>query len=178
MSLVCAKDKEWRKALDLMADMKRNNINANQHTYSAIINALGNSGQWERALDVLNQMKEKEMKVNVVAYNSAISALAKASRNANTIDKTVKLWEEALGLINQMKKEKVWPDKYTYSSAIACCASDARYEEALDLIEVMRNGPAKIRPNRISYTGAMSKSKYDTFQIFLVMSSYLAMSSI
>ena len=97
MSLVCAKDKEWRKALDLMADMKRNNIIANQHTYSAIINALGNSGQWERALDVLNQMKEKEMKVNVVAYNSAISALAKASRNANTIDKTVKLiWSKEI----------------------------------------------------------------------------------
>lgn len=140
--------------------MKRNNIIANQHTYSAVINALGNSGQWERALDILDQMKEKDMKVNVVAYNSAISALAKASRGVNANDRGVNLWRKSLDILNQMKREKVWPDKYSYSSAIACCASEARYKEALDLLQMMKNGPAKIRPNRISYTGAMSE--YET----------------
>lgn len=59
--------------MDLLNDMKRNSIIPNQHTYSAVINALGNSGQWERALDVLDQMVEKDMKVNVITYNSAIA---------------------------------------------------------------------------------------------------------
>lgn len=178
---VCGKGRQWRTALDLMNDMKKNSIIPNQHTYSALINALGNSGQWERALDVLDQMREKNMKINVFAYNSAIAALAKASRSRSIgsnssrsnmsssgsnsksneggesdYDKT-KLWIRAMELLNQMKKDRVWPDKYSYSSAISCCAAGSRYEEALDLIKVMRDGPGKLRPNRISYTGAMSE---------------------
>ena len=161
----CGKDREWRASLELLNDMKKNSIIPNQHTYSAVINALGNNGQWERALEVLDQMREKEMKINVVTYNSAIAALAKASRsktsarggNVADFDKG-KLWIKAMELLDQMKAEKVWPDKYSYSSTITCCSSGARYQEALDLIKVMRNGPSKVRPNKISYTGAMSKS--------------------
>ena len=67
------------------------------------------------------------------------------------------LWKKAMDILHEMQSKRVWPDKYSYSSAISCCASGARYQEAIDLIKVMRNGPAKIRPNRISYTGAMSK---------------------
>ncbi len=161
--LVCGKDKQWRIALDLLSDMKRNSIIANQHTYSAVINALGNSGQWERALDVLNQMKEKGMKVNVFTYNSAINALAKASRGSgitndpNSDVTDGQLWIKAMNLLDQMKAERVWPDKYSYSSAITTLSSGARYQEAIDLIKIMRNGPSTIRPNKIAYTGAISK---------------------
>lgn len=159
---VCGKNRDWRNALELLNDMKRNSIFPNQHTYSALINALGNSGQWERALDVLNQMKEKNMRVSVVAYNSAIAALAKESRKVGVDDagsgmKRDEMWKKAIELLDEMKADRVWPDKYSYSSAITCCASGARYEEAINLIKTMRSGPAKIRPNRISYTGAMSK---------------------
>ncbi len=53
--------------------MKSNSIIANQYTYSAVINALGNSGQWERAVEIKEKMKEKEMRINVVTYNSVVS---------------------------------------------------------------------------------------------------------
>lgn len=160
---VCGKDKQWQTALNLLKDMKQNSINANQHTYSVLINALGNNGQWERALNMLDQMKEKGMKVNVITYNSAIAALAKASRkvpiydNSSSVSSNNDFWMKAMDILELMKSERVWPDKYSYSSAITCCASEARYQEALDLIKIMKDGPAKIRPNRISYTGAMSK---------------------
>lgn len=90
------------------------------------------------------------------------TALAKASRGNNSNDARMdeqrsQLWIKAMELLDRMRAEKVWPDKYSYSSAITCCASGARYQEALNLIKIMRNGPAKIKPNRISYTGAMSK---------------------
>jgi pentatricopeptide repeat protein len=53
----CGKGNNWRKALDLMDEMKQNNVLANQFTYSAAISACGNGGQWERALELLNQVR-------------------------------------------------------------------------------------------------------------------------
>mmetsp|Transcript_25730 Transcript_25730/g.31706 ORF Transcript_25730/g.31706 Transcript_25730/m.31706 type:complete len:838 (+) Transcript_25730:143-2656(+) len=156
---VCAKDRKWRMSLDLLKDMKKNNVIANQHTYSAVINALGNCGEWERAVEMLNQMKEKGMQINVITYNSAIAAIAKASRRSmhdESSSNTEELWKRALDVLDEMKSDRLWPDKYSYSSAISCCASAARYREAIDLIRVMQNGPAKIRPNKIAYTGAIT----------------------
>ena len=53
----CGKGNNWRKAVDLMDEMKENNVLANQFTYSAAISACGNGGQWERALELLKQVR-------------------------------------------------------------------------------------------------------------------------
>jgi pentatricopeptide repeat protein len=47
----------WRRALDLLDEMRENGIAPNDITYSVVIAACGNGGQWERALELLYQVR-------------------------------------------------------------------------------------------------------------------------
>jgi pentatricopeptide repeat protein len=110
-------------------------------------------------------MREQGMSVNLITYNAAITALSKASRlRAKNPAKfssegmhSEGLWTRALLLLGQMKKDGIDPDGFCYSSAISCCGAEGRWEEALKLIDVMKQGGPRTRPNKISYTAAISK---------------------
>ena len=110
------------------------------------------------------------MSVNLITYNAAITALSKASRqNARYIDRRRRdnpsfeavegedLWSRALLLLGKMKEDGIEPDGFCYSSAISCCGAEGRWEEALKLIQVMKRGGPRTRPNKIAYTAAISK---------------------
>ena len=116
------------------------------------------------------QMREKKMPINLITYNAAITALSKASRqNARYSSRSNRpgatsdpfgdedLWSRALLLLGQMKEDGIEPDGFCYSSAISCCGAEGRWQEALRLIEVMKQGGPKTRPNKIAYTAAISK---------------------
>ena len=47
----------WRRALDLLDEMRENRIAPNEITSSVVIAACGNGGQWERALELLYQVR-------------------------------------------------------------------------------------------------------------------------
>lgn len=106
------------------------------------------------------------MKVNLITYNAAITALSKASRFHAKKSSSVKpeeigaedLWSHTLLLLGQMKNDGIEPDGFCYSSAISCCGSEGRWEEALKLIEVMKKGGPKTRPNKVAYSAAICKS--------------------
>eukprot|EP00980_Cylindrotheca_fusiformis_P013676 scaffold3515_cov126-Cylindrotheca_fusiformis.AAC.25 len=107
-------------------------------------------------------MREEGLPVNLITYNAAITALSKASRQRNksssySSDDMVGegLWSRALLLLGQMKKDGIDPDGFCYSSAISCCGAEGRWEEALKLIEVMKQGGPRTRPNKIAYTAAI-----------------------
>ena len=121
------------------------------------------------------------MRVNLITYNSAITALSKASKmNAKSPAKTNtrsqmhsqsasptdsgdghvdtnQLWIRALDLIEQIKSDGMEPDGFSYSAAISCCGAGGRWKEALDLINTMKKGGPKTRPNKIAYTAAICK---------------------
>lgn len=112
------------------------------------------------------------MSVNLITYNAAITALSKASRQNNRYSSGRKsnqrdtpsfetvdgedLWSRALLLLGQMKEDGIEPDGFCYSSAICCCGAEGRWEEALQLINVMKMGGPRTRPNKIAYTAAIS----------------------
>ena len=106
------------------------------------------------------------MKANLITYNAAITALSKASRFHAKKSSSIQpeeigsedLWSRALLLLGQMKKDGIEPDGFCYSSAISCCGAEGRWEEALKLIEVMRKGGPRTRPNKVAYTAAICKS--------------------
>lgn len=54
--IACAKGKMWRRALELLDEMRLNDIAPNGVTYSVAIAACGNGGQYERALELLHQV--------------------------------------------------------------------------------------------------------------------------
>ena len=109
---------------------------------------------------------------------SAITALAKSSKNkhsaklsnstttsindagpASTTDNNdEELWPKALALLEQMDEDGIEPDGFCYSSAINCCGAEGRWEEACALIETMKRGGPKSRPNKVAYTAAISES--------------------
>mmetsp|Transcript_18062 Transcript_18062/g.33499 ORF Transcript_18062/g.33499 Transcript_18062/m.33499 type:complete len:384 (+) Transcript_18062:857-2008(+) len=109
-------------------------------------------------------MREKSMTINLITYNSAITALAKASKQKAKLgqlsdtneDPEEGLWQKALNLLDQMKEDGIEPDGFSYSSAISCCVG--RWEEACELIEIMKQNPTT-RPNKIAYTAAIGKSE-------------------
>ena len=178
----CAKAKMWKKALALLDEMQQRGIEPSEVTYSVAISACGNGGQWQKALDLLKLMKSKGMSTNVITYNAALTALSKASRQkvrfmskVTTDDFPVRpgqkvtmendmifeqqgdgLWTRALGILEEMKADGIEPDGFCYSSAISCCGAEGRWKEALDLIDTMKKGGPKTRPNRIAYTAAIS----------------------
>lgn len=116
------------------------------------------------------QMREKRMPANLITYNTAITALAKSARKTSRdfaklgITKLEKeeLWPKALGLLDQMKEDGIEPDGFSYSSAINCCGAEGQWEEACNLIEVMKRGGPRTRPNKIAYTSAIGESSLAT----------------
>jgi pentatricopeptide repeat protein len=110
-------------------------------------------------------MREKKMNVNRITYNAAITALAKSARKCSkdyaklgiTKLEREELWPKALDLLDQMKQDGTEPDGFCYSSAINCCGVEGRWQEACDLITVMKQGGPKTRPNKIAYTAAIGK---------------------
>ncbi len=178
----CAKAKMWKKALSLLDEMQQQGIEPSEVTYSVTISACGNGGQWKKALDLLQLMKSKGMTVNVITYNAALTALSKASRQKarqmaklTTDDVPLKftlrqgiddsedmddhgegLSPRALSILEEMKSDGIEPDGFCYSSAISCCGAEGRWTEALELMETMKKGGPRTRPNRIAYTAAIS----------------------
>jgi len=178
----CSKGKQWKKALQLFDEMEEKGIVPTQVTYSVTISALGNGLQWERALRLLNLMRDRGMSGNLYTYNAAITALAKSSKNRHSamltssissssspssldiqpkaIDDQEKedepLWPKALNLLEQMGQDGIEPDGFCYSSAINCCGAEGRWQEACQLIEKMKRGGPRSRPNKIAYTAAIS----------------------
>jgi pentatricopeptide repeat protein len=116
------------------------------------------------------------MKVNPITYNAAITALATSARNKArdsarlihagkpySADKSTEfsddegLWTRAMILLDQMREDGLKPDGFSFSSAISCCGAEGRWKEALELMELMKRGGPRTRPNKISYTAAISK---------------------
>jgi pentatricopeptide repeat protein len=110
-------------------------------------------------------MQEKKMNINRITYNAAITALAKSARKYSkdfaklgiTKLERVELWPKALAVLDQMKHSGIQPDGFCYSSAINCCGAEGRWKEACDLIDLMKQGGPKTRPNKIAYTAAIGK---------------------
>ena len=57
---------------------------------------------------------------------------------------------------SSIRRNGIESDGFSFSSAFSCCGSEGRWEEALELIEVMLKGGPKTRPNMIAYTAAIT----------------------
>jgi pentatricopeptide repeat protein len=153
----CSKAKLWKRALELLNEMEARGVPPSDVTFSVTISALGNGGQWSKALDLLDLMRRKGMTINLITYNSAITALSKAAKQSSRSQfGKGELWTKVMELLGQMKADGIEPDGFSFSSAISCCGAEGRWEEALQLVEIMQKGGPRMRPNKIAYTAAIA----------------------
>jgi pentatricopeptide repeat protein len=123
----CAKERQWAKALALLAEMPGKGIAQSVYSYSSAISACEKGRQWEMALELLAEMPGKGITPNTITYNSAISACEKGGQ-----------WEKALELLAEMPGKGIVPNAITYNSAISACEKGRQWEKALELLAEMR----------------------------------------
>lgn len=74
---LCGQQKDLRRALELVAELRGRGIPCNVHTYSALMNVCTKCGELELALDVFRQMKAEACRPNVVTFNTLIDVYGK-----------------------------------------------------------------------------------------------------
>jgi len=139
----CRKGKRWKLALDILGNMKRDELHPDVISYSTAISACEKSGKVDEALSLLKEMKADGMSPDVIIYSATISACEKGGRVDN-----------AIALLEEMQANEVHPDVITYNATISACEKGGASDEAIKLLKQMET--ERIEPDVISYTAVIS----------------------
>ncbi|XP_068659889.1 putative pentatricopeptide repeat-containing protein At1g02420 [Aristolochia californica] len=101
---VYCKNREVKKAFELVEKMREEEIYPDIFTYTSIIGGLGLVGQPDKAKDVLKEMKEHSCFPDVPAYNAAIRNFCIAKRLRDAYD-----------LMDEMVSKGLNPNPTTYN---------------------------------------------------------------
>ena len=94
MVSLCGQQRQLRRGIQLVAEMRARGIQCNVHTYSALMNVCIKCGELELAIDVYKQMKPEGCQPNVVTFNTLIDVYGKTGQ-----------WEEAVNVLSLMQRE-------------------------------------------------------------------------
>eukprot|EP00210_Caulerpa_lentillifera_P002371 g2274.t1 len=143
MVSLCGQQRQLRRGIQLVAEMRARGIQCNVHTYSALMNVCIKCGELELAIDVYKQMKPEGCQPNVVTFNTLIDVYGKTGQ-----------WEEAVNVLSLMKEEGLEPEIRTYNTAIIACNMCGQPEEALKVYD--RLITAGHTPIATTYTALIS----------------------
>ena len=80
------KGHQWRRALDLLSEMRLRG-QPNVVSYSAAISACEKRGKGQQhAIELTREMRERRITPNVVTFSAAISACGQAGQWANALE--------------------------------------------------------------------------------------------
>jgi len=144
---------QWERALQLLNLMREKGMKANLITYNAAITALAKASKNQSNSAKQLSSSSRDTRPQVGAGAGAESPGDHSKEKTTT---TQELWPKALALLRQMDEDGIDPDGFCYSSAINCCGAEGRWEEACRLIETMKKGGPRSRPNKVAYTAAIS----------------------
>jgi len=152
----CGNGGQWQRALDLLDLMKTKGMSVNVITYNAALTALSKASRQHARH--LTKVSTDDV---VIRMGFRKSQVTKGVDDADDMDVDTSiplggLSPKALAILDDMKSNGIEPDGFCYSSAISCCGAEGRWKEALDLMDKMKRGGPRTRPNRIAYTAAIS----------------------
>ncbi|XP_010514643.1 PREDICTED: pentatricopeptide repeat-containing protein At3g29290-like [Camelina sativa] len=115
-------------ALDAYDEMVYNNISAREDAMYAMISACTKEENWDLALKIFQSMLKKQMKPNLVACNSLINSLGKAGK----VGLVFKVYSVAKSLGHKA-------DEYTWNALLTALYKANRYEDVLQLFDMVRS---------------------------------------
>ncbi|XP_010425730.1 PREDICTED: pentatricopeptide repeat-containing protein At3g29290-like isoform X1 [Camelina sativa] len=115
-------------ALDAYDEMVYNNISAREDAMYAMISACTKEENWDLALKIFQSMLKKRMKPNLVACNSLINSLGKAGK----VGLVFKVYSVAKSLGHKA-------DEYTWNALLTALYKANRYEDVLQLFDMVRS---------------------------------------
>jgi len=141
----------WRKALDLIEQMKENQAWPDGYSYSAAISACGAGGRFEEALKLIKIMQKGPLKSrpNKISYTGAISACARCGE-----------WEPALQLFLNMRADRIICDTVSYNALLSAFVTGGQTDMAYDIWNEMcgkkGNIGKNVSPDIISLTSVIA----------------------
>jgi len=163
-----AEEGKDKAALDYLQEMQEEGVSPDMHCYDAASMACAKSGNWEGAVGILNEVLGKNRLLskrnmdnlffNVLSTLLDAQELEKAEelirimrsyhvsiRKLQTYDVALRICEFggmsqlAVELIQDMRRSPyIRPDTRTYTHAISACGKEWKWEQALELLWVMR----------------------------------------
>lgn len=127
----CVRSSAWVAACQVLSDMERRRVAANEFTCSAAISAFQASSKWQEAVHLLDAPGGifHHLRPNVVIYNGVLSACDMAGH-----------WQRVLGMLGKMCEKGLHPDLFSYVTAMTAInrAEGDRWEIALQLLHCMK----------------------------------------
>lgn len=105
----CERVGQWRRALDLFAEMRPDGCAPNTVTFNSLIKACAQGGQWEKALELFEAMGGEGCRPDVVTFTALINACDKGGQ-----------WRTALAMFERMRSCGCKPDSIVYNAVIDC----------------------------------------------------------
>lgn len=141
----------WRKALDLIEQMKEDRSWPDGYSYSAAISACGSGGRFEEALKLIKIMQKGPLKSrpNKISYTGAISACARCGE-----------WAPALQLFVNMRADRIICDTVSYNALLSAFVNGGQADMAYDIWNEMcgkqGNIGKNVSPDIISLTSVIA----------------------
>ncbi|CAE7242276.1 unnamed protein product [Symbiodinium natans] len=114
----CERGQQWEKAIGLLMEMRKQEVQPNVITYNAAMSACEKGDSWQTAFVLFAEMVELKVSPSVVSYGAVMAACRKASA-----------WERALDLAWVLDS----PNRVIYSSAMEALLEADRWQLALVL---------------------------------------------
>lgn len=134
----CGSHQHLRRALELVAEMKTQEISCNVHTYSALMNVCIKANEFDLALDVYQQLLSEGQVPNIVTYNTLIDVYGKTGK-----------WQEAIKVLETIEQQGLEPEVRTYNTVMIACNLNGRHLEAVEVANRMRQ--AGVKPTSTTY---------------------------
>lgn len=140
----CAESWQVNRALNLVGEMKHENLEPTAASYSAVIAALEATGEPDRSLQLFDRLRLKGFSPDARAMISAMGANVKLSR-----------WSAALSLFQEMKDTGLPAGLGGYRAALAAAAGMRRWSLSLELLADMQQSQPPLEPESSDYSLAM-----------------------